>query len=241
MRDIIAENSRAWSVSPDRVLASDRCDRSTLRHSRGRSGGAIGSGGLARVNRHKGRFVSRELNGLWSQSPAIDLHLRTRSAVRPVPCRYNPVPVSVFVPLPRISAIQPDGSIRPVGEEIPASELSDRVRELHREDREISPRTCKRLYSALVIRSCSRKSPWSIRAFLRVLNRIAIRDLNCKRVTSFRIIYYDRYVRRALNSKFSPVTRVQFCFQVSVLCEWNRRAFFFPWKNNRDETEALNY
>lgn len=38
--------------------------------------------GLARVNRHKGRLVSRELNGLWSEVPAI-----TIDSCRPA-CRH---------------------------------------------------------------------------------------------------------------------------------------------------------
>lgn len=121
-QDVCNGGKQSRVVSPDRVLANRcstaRSESSTLRHGRGRSGGAIGSGGLARVNRHKERFVSRELNGLWSQSAAIaiDPHLRTRSAVpsRLVPCRYDPI----RFPLRPTSALL-DGSIHPVGGKSP--------------------------------------------------------------------------------------------------------------------------
>jgi len=79
-------------------------DRKAQAYDHGRSGGAIGPVGLARFNRHKGRLVSRELNGLWSQlaAVAIDSRLRTRSAVpsrsvpsRPVPLRLVRFPFRV--------------------------------------------------------------------------------------------------------------------------------------------------
>lgn len=58
------------------IDATARSESSSLQHDRGRSGGAIGSVGLARFNRHKGRLVSRELNGLWSQLAAVAIDSR---------------------------------------------------------------------------------------------------------------------------------------------------------------------
>lgn len=158
-RDVTAENNRARSVSPNRVLA-DRCDRSTLRHGRGRSAGAIGSGRLARVNRHKGRFVSRELNGLWSQSPAIAGSIRIcerGQPSRPVPCRAVTMPSGFrFLPVPHIrNTARWLGTSRRRGNPRERTVRSSAQTSPRRSGD--FPRTCKRLYSALVIRSWSRK------------------------------------------------------------------------------------
>jgi len=177
----------------------------------------MGSGGLARINRHKGRFVSRELNGLWSQSPAIaiDPHLRTRSAV-PSHTPFHPITISFgfrFVPLPHIRSTARwldisrqrgnprEQTVRPSAQTSPQRSGD-------------FPQTCKRVYSALAVRFWSRKS----RIYLyvpRVLKQIVIRDLNYKQVTSLRITCYNKYVRRVSNSKFLLVTRQNLEFQFS--------------------------
>lgn len=164
----------------------------------------------APVNRHKGRLVSRELNGLWSQSAAIARSIRVCKRGHPscsVPSRPVRFPFRAVSAHPKYSSMA--RYVRPAARKSPratcptkctnfgGSVANSRARKLH-------PALALALARQQEVRLCSLSLELSLE-----LSRVAllvIRDLNYWRVMSLQAM-----IRRLVRRDYLRSSRLRAC------------------------------